>query len=320
VKCSRRRLLHLAASAVAMPAIPPAARGQGYPARPVRIVVGSDPDGIARVTAPLMAQWLSARLGQPFIIEHRALGVDEVAKAPPDGYTLLLVTTTNTINATFYSRLNFDFTHDISPVGSIFRGPLIMEINPAVPVKTVPELIAYAKANAGNVKMASAGTGTLTHVAGELFKMMTDVDMVHVPYRGGAPVLLDLLGGQLHVMFDNVSSSVEYIKVGKLRALAVSTVSRFAMLPDLPAVSEFVPGYEASAWQGIGVPKNTPVEIIDKLNKEMNAGLVDPKIRTRFAELNGMAVASSPAEFGRFMAAETAKWAKVVKFAGAKPD
>ena len=268
---------------------------------------------------------MSERLGQQFVIDNRPgagsnIATEAVVRAPPDGYTLLMVGATNAINATLYDKLNFNFIRDIAPVAGIIRVPLIMEVNPSVPAKTVPEFIAYAKANPGKINMASGGNGTTLHVSGELFKMMTGVNMVHVPYRGAGPVLIDLLGGQVQVTFDTMPSSIEYIRAGKLRALAVTTAIRSEALPDVPTVGEFVPGYEASTWYGVGAPKNTPAEIIDKLNKEINAGLADPKIKARLADLGDIGLALSPADFGKLIADETEKWGKVVKFAGIKPD
>jgi tripartite-type tricarboxylate transporter receptor subunit TctC len=291
----------------------------------VRVIVPYPPGGNADITARVMGQWLSERLGQPFIIENRpgagsSIGTEAVVKAPPDGHTLLLVTDGNAINATFYDTLNYNFLRDIAPIASVVRVPSVMEVNPSFPAKTVPEFIAYARANPGKINMASVGNGTGPHMAGELFKMMTGVDMVHVPYRGGAAAMTDLLGGQVQVFFPGVPGSIEYIKDGKLRALAVTTAARLPALPDLPTVADFVPGYEASAVFGIGAPKNTPVEIIEKLNKEINTALADPTIKARFADLGLTVLAVSPAGFGKLVAEETEKWGKVVKFSGAKPD
>ena len=271
-----------------------------------------------------MGQWLSERLGQPFIIENRPggggnIGTEAVVRAPADGYTLLLVGTFNAINATLYDKLNFNFIRDIAPVAGIIRGAYVLVVNPSVPAKSVPEFIAYAKANPRKLNMASAGTGTGPHIAGELFKMMAGVDMVHVPYRGGGPALTDLLGGQVQVYFPTTVASIGYIRAGRLRALAVTTATRSDALPDIPTVGEFVPGYEASTWYGVGAPKATPAEIVEKLNKEINAGLADPKIKARLADLGGDVLAVSPADFGKFIADETEKWAKVIKFAGIKP-
>jgi tripartite-type tricarboxylate transporter receptor subunit TctC len=324
MKLSRRQCLHLAAGAVALPALSRFAWAQAYPTRPVRLIVGSAPAGMLDMLARLMGQWLSERLGQPFVIENRPgagtnIGTEGVVNANPDGYTLLLVAPGSAINATLYDKLNFNFIRDIAPVAGIIRAPNVMEVHPSVPAKTVPEFIAYAKANPGKINYASAGTGTSLHVAGELFKMMTGVNMAHVPYRGTAPALADLLGGQVQVMFDNITTSIEHIRAGKLIPLAVTTATRSAMLPDLPTVGDFLPGFEASAFFGVGAPKNTPAEIVEKLNKEINAGLTDPKMKARLAEL-GTVLPGSPADFGKLIVEETEKWAKVVKFSGAKPD
>jgi tripartite-type tricarboxylate transporter receptor subunit TctC len=325
MKLARRQFLHLAAGAAALPTLSRVARAQAYPSRPVRIVVGSPAGGAADITARLMGQWLSERLSRPFIIENRPgaggnIGTEVVVRAPADGYTLLLAVTANAINATLYDKLNFNFIRDITPVASIIRSPEVMEVNPSFPAKTVPEFIAYAKANSGRLNMASAGNGTPQHLSGELFKMMTGVNMTHVPYRGGAPAITDLLGGQVQVYFGATASSVEFIRTGKLRALAVTTANRSEALPDVPTVADFVPGYEVSDWFGVSAPRNTPAEIVDKLNKEINAGLADPKLKARFADLGGTVLPGSPADFGKFIAEETEKWAKVVKFSGAKPD
>jgi len=272
-----------------------------------------------------MGQWLSERLGQQFIIENRPgagsnIGTEVVVNAPPDGYTLLLASSANAVGANLYEKLNFNFTRDIAPVASIAHVPLVMEVTPSVPAKTVPEFIAYAKANPGKLNMASNGNGTVAHVAGELFKMMAGVNMVHVPYRGAGPALTDMLGGQVQVMFDNVPSSIEHIKSGKLRALAVTTTTRSEALPDIPTVAEFLPGYEAATWQGIGTPKNTPAEIVNRLNQEINAGLADPKMKARFSELGATALAGSPTDFRKLMTEDTEKWGKVIRFARIKPE
>jgi tripartite-type tricarboxylate transporter receptor subunit TctC len=321
----RRRFLKLTAIAAVASALPRPGRALDYPTRPVRWVVGYPPGGPQDIVARLVGQFLSERFGQQFIIENRSgaggnIGAEAVINAPPDGYTMLLVGSPNAINATLYEKLNFVFLRDIVPVASIGRVPLVMEVHPSVPAKTVPEFIAYAKANPGKINMASGGNGNPTHVSGELFKMMTGVDLVHVPYRGGALALTDLIGGQVQVMFDNLPTSAEYIKTGKLRGLAVTSTIRSEVLPDLPTVSEFVPGYEASAWYGIGVPKDTPAEIIDKLNKAVNVILGDPTSKARFAELGASLLPGSPADFGKLVAEETEKWGKVVKFCGAKAD
>jgi tripartite-type tricarboxylate transporter receptor subunit TctC len=325
MKLPRRSFLHLATGAAALLALSRVAMAQTYPTRPVRLIIGYPPGGSADITARLMGQWLSERLGQPFIIESRPgastnIATEAVVHAPPDGYTLLLVAPANAINATLYEKLNFNFIRDIAPVAGLIRFPNVMEVNPSVPAKTVPEFIAYAKANPGKLNMASSGNGSTIHVSGELFKMMTGVSMTHIPYKGAAPALADMIGGQVQVMFDNIPTSIEFIRAGKLRPLAVTTAIRSAVLPDLPTVGDFLPGYEASSWYGIGAPKGTPAEIIDKLNKVINTILADPKIRARFAELSAAVLAGSPADFGKHVADETEKWAKVVKFAGAKPD
>jgi tripartite-type tricarboxylate transporter receptor subunit TctC len=321
----RRRFLRLAGAAIALPAVSRIASAQAYPARPVRLIIGYPPGGSADITARLVGQWLSERLGQPFVIESRPgagtnLATEAVVRAAPDGYTLLLVAPANAINATLYDKLNYNFLRDTAPVAGLIRFPNVMEVNPSVPVKTVPEFIAYAKANPGKLNMASSGNGSTIHMSGELFKMMTGVSMVHVPYRGGALALTDMLGGQVQVMFDNVPTSAEYVKSGRLRGLAVTSTTRSAVLPDLPTVSDFVPGYESSAWYGIGVPKGTPAEIIERLNKEVNAILADPKAQARFADLGASLLPGSPADFGKLVADETEKWGKVVKFSGARPD
>jgi tripartite-type tricarboxylate transporter receptor subunit TctC len=325
MKYPRRQFLHLAAGAAVVPIASRIARAQAYPTRPVRWVVPWPPGGAADISARLMGQWLSDRLGQPFIIENRAgaggnIGTEAAVKSPADGYTLLLIGSFNAINATLYEKLSFNFVRDVAPVGGIMRNPLVMEVNPSVPAKTVSEFIAYAKANPGKVNMASAGNGSPQHIAGELFKMMAGVDMVHVPYRGSAPMLTDLLGGQVQVTFDPMLSSLEHIKAGRLRPLAVTTAARFEALPDIPTVSEFVPGYETSGWTGIGLPKGAPTKIIEKLNRETNAGLADPKIKRRLADMGGAVFAISSVEFGKFIADEAQKFAEVIKFAGITPE
>jgi tripartite-type tricarboxylate transporter receptor subunit TctC len=323
MKLPRRQFLHLAAGAAALPAVSHVAWAQPYPTRPVRLVVGFPPGGVADLYARLIGQWLPERLGQAFIIENRAgaggnLAAEAVVKAPPDGYTLLMVGANNAWNATLYDNLNFNFIRDIAPIGSIYRAPAVLVVHPSFPTKSVPELIAYAKANPGKINMASGGVGSAQHVYGELFKMMSGVDMLHVPYRGGGPALADLLAGQVPVMFDTLATSIEHIRAGKLRALAVTSATRSEVLPDVPTVGDFVPGYEGTGWQGLGAPRNTPAEIIDKLNKQINAGLADPRMKARIADLGGTVFAGSPADFGTFIAAYTDKWAKVIKFAGAK--
>ena len=325
MKLPRRNFLHLAAGAAALPAVSRFAWAQVYPTRPVRLIIGYAPGASADTTARLMAQWLSERLGQSVVVESRPGGgtniaTEAVVRATPDGYTLLLVGTAQAINATLYDKLNFHFIRDITPVAGIIRTALVLVVHPSFPAKTVPEFIAYAKASPGKISMASAGIGSGPHVAGELFKMMASVDMVHVPYRGGGPALTDLLGGQVQVYFPTTVSSIGYIRAGRLRALAVTTATRSDALPDIPTVGEFLPGYEASFWYGVGVPKNTPAEIVDKLNEAINAGLADPTIKARLADLDGLPIPMSPAEFGKFIADETEKWAKVVKFSGAKPN
>jgi tripartite-type tricarboxylate transporter receptor subunit TctC len=324
MKLPRRKLLHLAAGAAALPAVSRVAFAETYPSRPVHLFVGFPPGGPTDIIARLIGQSLSERLGQPFIIENKPgaggnIGTELVVRAPPDGYTLLLVGTSNAINATLYDKLNFNFIHDIVPLSGIAREPCVMEVNPSVPAKTVPEFIAFAKANPGKINMASGGIGTTIHVAGELFKMMTGVDMIHVPYRGAAPALTDLLGGQVQVMFDLIVSSIAHIRAGRLRALAVTGATRSEELPDIPTVAEFVPGYEANAWQGIGAPKGTPADIVDKLNQAINAGLADPNTKTRLADLGATPMLMTSGKFGEFIANETEKWAKVIKFAHIKP-
>jgi tripartite-type tricarboxylate transporter receptor subunit TctC len=325
MKFLRRRFLHLAAGVGALSGVSRIARAQSYPTRPVRLIAPLAAGGTSDILARLIGQWLSERLGQPFIIENRSggggnIGTEAVVRAPADGYTLLLCGSLNATNATIYDKLNFDFIRDIAPVAGIFRGAYVILVHPAVPAKSVPEFIAYAKANPGKVNLASAGNGTGSHVAGELFKMMAGVDMAHVPYRGGGPALNDLLGGQVQVSFFSTPPSIQYIRAGKLRALAVTTATRSDALPDIPAVGEFVPGYEASQWNGIGAPKNTPTEVVDKLNKEINASLADPKLQARLADLGGAVIALSPADFGKFIADETEKWAKVIRALNIKAE
>jgi len=325
MKLPRRKFLHLAAGTAALPAVSRIARAQAYPARPVRIIVGFAPAGGTDIMARLIAQWLSERLGQQFVIENRPgagtnIGTEAAVRAPADGYTLLVATSVNAINATLYNKLNFNFIRDIAPVAGISRESHVMVVNPLVPTKTVPEFIAYAKANSGKISMASAGIGSGSHITGELFKMMTGVNLVHVPYRGLAPALSDLLGGQVQMTFASMPSSIEYIRAGKLRALAVTTATRSEVLPDVPTVGEFVPGYEASGWYGVGAPKGTPAEVIDKLNQEINAALADPNMKARLADLGGTALAGSPADFGKLIADKTEKWAKVIKSLGIKAE
>jgi tripartite-type tricarboxylate transporter receptor subunit TctC len=311
--------------AAALPAVSRIAWAQAYPSRPVRVIVGFAPGGATDIMARLVGQWLSERLGQQFVIDNRPgaggnIAAEAVVRAPADGYTLLQCGVPNAINTTLYDRLNFNFIRDIAPVAGIIRGTYVMVVNPSVPTKTVSEFIAYAKANPGRISFGSAGIGSPNHVAGELFNIMAGVNLMHVPYRGIAPALNDLLGGQVQVAFAFMPSSIEFIRAGKLRALAVTTATRSEVLPDVPTVGEFVPGYEASAWYGLGAPKATPAEIVDKLNKEINAALADPKMKARLADLGGTALLGLPVDFGKLIAEETEKWGKVVKFSGAKAD
>jgi tripartite-type tricarboxylate transporter receptor subunit TctC len=322
MELSRRNFLHLAAGAAALPQI---AQAQAYPARPVRLIVGFPPGGVADTLARLIGQWLSERLGQPFVIENRPgaggnIATEAVVRASPDGYTLLMVSIPHAINATLYDKLNFNFIRDIAPVASIMRAPGVMVVNPSVPANTVPEFIAYVKTNSGKVNMASAGNGTTGHVFGELFKFMTGLNMVHVPYRGGAPAMTDLLGGQVQVYFGPVAESIEYLRTGRLRPLAVTAARRLEALPDIPALAEFVPGYEASGWHGVGAPANTLRETVATLNRQISAVLADPKMVARLADLGGSVLTGSTADFGKLIAEETEKWAKVIRFAGMKAD
>jgi tripartite-type tricarboxylate transporter receptor subunit TctC len=325
MKLRRRHVLRLAAGAAALPAAARFAFAQTYPARPVHVIAGFAAGGGVDITARLIGQWLSDRLGQTFVIENRPgaggnIGTEVVANAAPDGYTLLLATVPNAVNATLYEKLNFNFVRDIAPIGGIIRVPQVILVHPSVPAKTLPEFIAYAKANPGKVNMASAGNGSAPHMAGELFNVMTGVNLVHVPYRGQGPALTDLLGGQVQVLFATTPGTTDYIKTGKLRALAVTTAARAEVLPDVPPVGDFVPGYEASQWYGLAAPHNTPPEIVDRLNKEINAALADPKMKARFADIGGEPLTGSPAAFGSLVAAETEKWGKVVRAAGLKPE
>ena len=325
MRLQRRLFLHLACNAAAAPFLLRTTRAQTYPTRPVRVIVPFPPGGNNDLVARPIAQWLSERLGQPFIIENRPgagtnIGTEVAVRAPADGYTLLLVPPPSAINATLYDKLTFNFIRDIAPVAGVIRTPFVMEVNPSVPAKTVPEFIAHAKANPGKINMASAGTGTGPHMTGELFKMMAGVSMVHVPYRGAGAALTDLIGGQVDVFFDAIPTSIEHIRTGKLRALAVTTVNRSEILPDIPTMSDFLPRYEASFWAGFGAPKNTHAEIVDRLNREINAALADPNVKARFADLGGTLLPGSPADFGQHIAAETAKWAQVVKFSGVRPE
>jgi tripartite-type tricarboxylate transporter receptor subunit TctC len=323
-KFPRRAMLRLAAGAAALPAISRTASAQAYPTRPVRIIVGFAAGGTGDILIRLIGQWLAERLGQPFVVENRPgsggnIAAEAVARAAPDGHTLLQVGTADAVNATLYEKLSFNFIRDIAPVAGIARAPLVMVVNPSVPVNAVPQFIAYAKANPGKINMASAGNGTSPHLAGEMFKMMTGVDLVHVPYRGGGPALTDLIGGQVQVMFTTLPTTA-YIRAGTLRALAVTTATRAEALPEVPSVGEFVPGYEASGWYGLGAPRNTPSAIVDALNREINAGLADPKIKERLADLGARVLGGSPADFGQLLAAETEKWGKVVRAANIKPE
>jgi tripartite-type tricarboxylate transporter receptor subunit TctC len=325
MKLSRRHFLQLASGAIALPASSRLARAQTYPNRPVRLIIGYTPGGSADLTARLMGQWLSEKLGQPFVVENRPgastnIATEAVLRAPPDGYTLLLVAPANAINATLYDKLNFNFIREVEPVVGLIRFPNVVVVNPSLPVKSIPELIAYAKANPGKLNMASSGNGSTIHMSGELFKMLTDINMVHVPYRGGAPALTDLIAGQVQVMFDNIPTCAEHVKSGKLRGLAVTSTTRSEVLPDLPTVADFLPGYEASAWYGLGAPKGTPAEVIDRLNKAVNEILADPKVKAKFSEYGAILLPGSAADFGKLLADETEKWAKVVKFSGAKVD
>jgi tripartite-type tricarboxylate transporter receptor subunit TctC len=319
----RRAFLRFAAGVAVLPAVSRVAMAQAYPARPVRVVVGFAAGGTGDLLVRLIGQWLSERLGQPIIVDNRpggggTISTEAVVRAPPDGYTLLQVGTSHAVNTTLY-KLDFDLIRDIAPVAGIARAHLVMLVHPSFPASTVPAFIAYAKAHPGTINMASAGSGSSPRLAGELFKLMTGVDLVHVPYRGGAPALSDLIAGQVQVMFSNLPAA-DYIRAGKLRALAVTTAARSDELPDVPAIGEFVPGYEASAWYGLGAPRGTPADIIEKLNRATNAALADPRIKARLAEFGGTPLVGSPADFGALIAAETEKWGKVVRFAGLKPD
>ena len=325
MKLRRRNFLHLAAGAVALPAVSRIANADAYPTRPAHIVVGFAAGGGADISARTLAQWLTERLGQQFIVEDRPgagsnIAAEAVVRAPPDGYTLLQVTVANAIGATLYDKLSFNFIRDIAPVAAVSRGALVMVVNPSFPARTVREFIAYAKANPGKINVATSGSGTGPQVAGELFRMMTGIEMTQVPYRGGAPAITAVIGGQVQVFFSPLPEPIEQIKAGNLRALGISTATRWEGFPDLPTIGEFVPGYEASTFYGIGAPKGTPAEIIEKLNKEINAALADATMKARIADMGGMAVPGSPADFAKFIAAETEKWAKVVKFAGIKPE
>jgi tripartite-type tricarboxylate transporter receptor subunit TctC len=325
MKLLRRKFLQLAAGAAALPAIPRFARAQTYPSRPVRIILGFPPGGPSDLLSRLIGQWLSDRLGQPFIVESRPgasgnLAAEAVIRSPADGHTLLLVVPGNATSEALFDKLNFNFIRDTTPVAALTHGPLLMAINPAMPVQTVPEFIAYAKSRPGQINFASPGTGAIIHLSVELFKIMTGVNMVHVPYRGNAPALIDLIAGQVQMMFADAPSSIEHIRAGKLRALAVTTPGRSEILPEVPAVSEFLPGFEAGNWFGLAAPKDTPPEIIDKLNKEINAALADPTVKARLAVLGAAPFPGSPADFGKFIAAEAEKWTKVIRTAGIKAN
>jgi len=325
MKLSRRQFLHLAVGVAAPPAVSQIANAQAYPSRPVRIIIGFPAGTTADIIARLLGQWLSERLGQPVLIENRpgagsTIATEVVVRAPADGYTLLWITSANPINTAVYDKLNYDFLRDIVPIAGISRGPLVMVVNPSLPAKTVPEFVAYAKANPSNVYFGSGGIGSLLQVSGELFKRMAGVDLVHVPFRGSAPAVTALLGGQVQVVFDTMGPSIENIRAGKLHALAVTTMTRSEALPDIPVMSDFVPGYEASLFLGIGAPKNTPGEVIDRLNREVNTGLADPKIKARFADLGSAPLVLSPGDFGKLIADEMEKWGKVAKFASIKAE
>jgi|SRR3984893_13836734 len=325
MKLPRRTFLHLAVGAAALPAVSRVAQAQTYPTRPVRIVVGYAAGGPADIVARLIAQWLSERLGQPFLVENRTgaatnIATEAVVRAPADGYTLLFVNAANAINTTLYEKLSFNFIRDIAPVANVVRVPNVVAVHPSFPAKTVPELIAYAKANPGKLTMASSGIGTPSHIFGELFKMMAGVNLVAVPYRGGGPALIDVLSGQVDVIFVPTAASIEYVRAGRLRPLAITSATRLEALPDLPPVADFVPGYEASSWAGVGAPKATPAEIVDKLNTEINAALADPKMKARLADLGGVVLPGSPADFGKFIADETEKWGKVIRAANIRPE
>jgi tripartite-type tricarboxylate transporter receptor subunit TctC len=325
MKLPRRQFLHLAAGAAAISPVSRNAVAQAYPSRPVHVIVPFAAAGNNDLVARLIGQWLSERLGQPFVIDNRPgagtnIGTEAVVRAPSDGYTLLLVAPPSAINATLYEKLNFNFLRDIAPVAGVVRAPFVMEVNPSVPAKNVAEFIAYAKANPGKISMASAGIGSGPHMAGELFKMMAGVDMVHVPYRGAGPALTDLIGGQVQVYFDGILTSIEHIRIGELRALAVTTAARSQVLPDTPTLSDYLPGYEASFWGGFGAPKNTPAQIVERLNREINEALADPKVKSRLVDLGGTVLEGSATDFGKLIGEETEKWAKVITFAGIKAE
>ena len=321
----RRQFLQISAAAVALPALPRLARAETYPSRAVRIVVATAAGGTTDIVARLLGQWLADKLGQPFVVENRTgggnnIGTEAAARSPADGYTLFMANTVNAINTTLYKNLNYNFTTDLVPVAIVMRSPVIMQVHPAVPAKTVPEFIAYAKANPGKVNMGSGGVGATGHMAGELFQLMAGVKLTHVPYRGESLALTDLLGGQVQVVFSTAGSSIQYIKADKLRPLAVTTAERIALLPDLPTMKEFLPGYEASSWNGLTAPKNTAPEIVETLNREINTAMADPKIKSRIVDLGGPPIIGTPGDFGKIIAEDTAKWAKVIQFSGAKAE
>ena len=321
----RRQFLQIAIAAAALPASPRLARAQAYPARSVRIIVATSAGGTTDIVARVLGQWLTDKLGQPFVVENRTgggnnIGTEAAARSPADGYTLFMANTVNAINTTLYKKLNYNFTTDLVPVAIVMRSPVLMQVHPSVPANTVPEFIAYAKASPGKVNMGSGGIGATGHMAGELFQLMSGVKLTHVPYRGEALALTDLLGGQVQVVFATVGSSIQYIKAGKLKPLAVATAARIDLLPDLPPLADFLPGYEASSWNGLTAPKNTPAEIIEKLNREINTAMADPKIKARIVDLGGPPIIASPADFGKIIADDTAKWAKVIQFSGAKEE
>jgi len=325
MKLPRRTFLHLVTGAAALPAVSCFAWAQAYPMRPVRVIVGFAPGGNADTTARVMAQWLSERLGQPFVVENRTgaatnIAAEAVVRSPPDGYTLLFVTSANATNATVYEKLNFNFMRDIAPVAATNRSPLVLEVHPTFPANNLAEFISYAKANPGKISLASFGTATVSHLAGELFKAMAGINLLHVPYRGTAPMLSDLLGGQVQASFDNLAGSIEFIKLGKLRPLAITSTTRSDKLPEVPALHEFLPGFEASAWGGVGAPKNTPADIIGKLNREINAALGDPQIKSRIEDLGSSVAPASPAEFGKLIADETERWGKVIRALNIKAE
>jgi tripartite-type tricarboxylate transporter receptor subunit TctC len=321
----RRRFLQISAAAAAFPALPGLARAETSPSRTVRIIVATSAGGTTDIVARLLGQWLGDKLGQPFVVENRTgggnnIGTEAAARSPADGYTLFMANTVNAINTTLYKNLNYNFTTDLVPVAIVMRSPVIMQVHPSVPAKTVPEFIAYAKANPGKVNMGSGGVGATGHMAGELFQLLSGIKLTHVPYRGESLALTDLLGGQVQVVFATAGSSIQYIKADKLRPLAVTTTERIALLPDLPTLKEYLPGYEASSWNGLTAPKNTPSEIIEKLNREINTAMADPKIKSRIVDLGGPPIIGSPADFGKIIAEDTAKWAKVIQFSGAKAE